>query len=405
MGFATGATLQKNYTMKAVKRIVVIVLSFLIIAVVALWVTDNEHVLYGVRKTYLVGKKNPDIDDMPFFDVRKVAATNPITLNVSEFYNEMELMPEDQLWSDSMGTTALLVFRSDSILFERYWEGGEQALSNSFSMAKSITSILIGQAVEEGFIRSIDDKVGDYLGAYQSGMDTLLTIRHLLDMTSGIPFGESYSSPLGYMAKSYYGKDLTSATVKHHVQKKPGTLWAYEGGNTVLLGMILQKATNMSVSDYCSTRLWSRIGAEQDAYWNLDDEEGIEKTFSGFYATARDFSRLGLLFMNGGVWRGDTIVSPQWVKSSIAAHGVPDEKSEPCTWYGKHWWLGDYEGHPLFACRGLRGQYVVCIPDIDLVVVRLGHTQSKDRIRHLPADLYRYLDMAIGISQSTKSSL
>jgi len=196
MGFATGATLQKNYTMKAVKRIVVIVLSFLIIAVVALWVTDNEHVLYGVRKTYLVGKKNPDIDDMPFFDVRKVAATNPITLNVSEFYNEMELMPEDQLWSDSMGTTALLVFRSDSILFERYWEGGEQALSNSFSMAKSITSILIGQAVEEGFIRSIDDKVGDYLGAYQSGMDTLLTIRHLLDMTSGIPFGESYSSPL-----------------------------------------------------------------------------------------------------------------------------------------------------------------------------------------------------------------
>ncbi len=391
--------------MKVVKRTVLVILSMLVLAVVALWATGNEHVVYGVRKTYLVGKKNPDIDDQRYFDVRKVAAGVPNALYLSAFYNKMELFPEEQSWSDSMGTTALLVFHHDSLLFEQYREGDVNTRSNSFSMAKSITSMLIGKAVEEGFIRGIDDKVGDYLETYRSGMDTLLTIRHLLDMTSGIPFGESYSSPFGYMAKSYYGKNLTSATLEYHVQKQPGTLWAYEGGNTVLLGMILKKATGMSVSDYCSTRLWSRIGAEQDAYWNLDNENGVEKTFSGFYATARDFSRLGLLFMRDGVWRGDTVVSADWVRESITAHGVPDENSEPCSWYGRQWWMGEHAGYSFYVCRGLRGQYVLCVPELDLVMVRLGHTQSKDRVHHMPVDLYRYMDMAMRICQIKNKSL
>jgi CubicO group peptidase (beta-lactamase class C family) len=391
--------------MRVVKTILVALLTLIVLAVAALWATDNEHVLYGLRKTYLVGKKNPDIDDQPYFDVRKVASGSADAFPLSDFYNRIELLPEEKTWSDSMATTALLVFRSDSLLFEQYREGDVRTMSNSFSMAKSITSILVGVAVEEGFIKSVEDRVGDYLEAYRNGMDTLLTIRHLLDMTSGIPFGESYSSPFGYMAKSYYGKDLTSATLKYHVQRQPGTLWAYEGGNTVLLGMILTKATGMTVSDYCSTRLWSRIGSEQDAYWNLDDDNGIEKTFSGFYAAARDFSRLGHLFMRDGVWKGDTILSPNWVKESLTPNGVSDEKSEPCTWYGRQWWLGEHAGHSFFACRGMRGQYVVCIPDLELVVVRIGHTQSKERVRHMPTDLYRYIDMAIRISQTTKGSL
>ena len=391
--------------MRVVKRTVVAMLAFIVLSVVALWATDNEHVLYGLRKTYLVGKKTPDIDDKPYFDIRKVDALAPEPLILSTFYNVTELLPEEELWIDSLGTTALLVYRQDSLLFEKYREGNESTLSNSFSMAKSITSILVGRAIEEGYIKSIDDKVCDYLEAYRTGMDTLLTIRHLLDMTSGIPFGESYSSPFGYMAKSYYGKDLTEATLNYHVQKEPGTLWAYEGGNTVLLGMILKQATGMSVSDYCSTRLWSRIGAEQDAYWNLDDKDGIEKTFSGFYATARDFSRLGLLFMHEGVWRGDTIISSAWVKESVVPHRVPDEKSEPCTWYGRQWWIGEHAGHSFFACRGLRGQYVLCVPDLQIVAVRLGHQQSKERVKHMPTDLYRYLDIAMRVSQTTKKSI
>jgi len=384
--------------MRVFKRVFVGLAALILLACIALWATDNEHVLYGIRKTYLIGKKNPDIDDLPYFDVRKVKAESPRPTLLSAYYNTMDLLPDEQAWSDSMGTTAWLVYRNDSLIYEGYNEGDATTLSNSFSMAKSITSVLIGKAVEEGLIESIDDRVGEYLDDYNSGMDTLLTIRHLLEMTSGIPFGESYSSPLGYMAKSYYGKNLTATTREYHVQKEPGTHWAYEGGNTVLLGMILQKVTGMSVSEYCSSRLWGAIGAENDAFWNLDNAEGIEKTFSGFYATARDFARLGLLFMHDGVLNGDTVISPEWVHQSLMPHGVPDEDLEPCTWYGWQWWIGEHKGHPFFACRGLRGQYVVGIPDLDLVMVRLGHRQSKERIEHMPADLFRYIETTIRLS-------
>ncbi|MFM9005942.1 MAG: hypothetical protein ACKOSR_10640, partial [Flavobacteriales bacterium] len=154
----------------------------------------------------------------------------------------------------------------------------------------------------------------------------------------------------------------------------------------------------MSVSEYCASRLWGPLGAEHDAYWNLDDAEGVEKTFSGFYATARDFARLGLLFMRDGVVHGDTLVQPSWVQQSLAPVGKPDELGETCNWYGWQWWMNEHKGHSFFMCRGLRGQYVVCIPDLELVLVRLGHTQSKERIRHMPSDLFRYIDMAMDMS-------
>lgn len=384
--------------MRLIKRALLVVLLVFGLASIALWVTGNVHVLYGIRSTYLVGKKTPDIDDMHHFNVRKIAAQAPVSHLFYSGYNQSEISPAEQAWSDSMGTTALLLFWRDSLVYEHYKGSDVGTLSNSFSMAKSITSILIGKAVEEGFIGSVDDRVGQYLEAFNSGMGTALTIRHLLEMTSGIPFGESYNSPFGFMAKAYFGKHLEEATLEYHVRREPASLWMYEGGNTELLGLILKKATGMSVSEYCATRLWGPLGAEQHAYWNLDAEDGMEKTFSGFYATARDFARLGLLFMHEGLVAGDTLIQPSWVRKSIAPVNIPDELGETCTWYGWQWWLGEYEGHSFYLCRGMRGQYVVCIPDMELVLVRLGHNQSKERVRHMPADLFRYIKMAMQLS-------
>jgi len=384
--------------MRLLKRIGYIVLGVLAAAWLALLISGNVHILYGLRRTYLIGKKTPDIDDMSYFDVRKIGKTDAEPTLLYSGYNEIMMPSQDRTWSDSMGTTAFLVYWRDSLVYEGYNESDATTLSNSFSMAKSITSILVGKAIDEGFIGSVDDKVGRYLAEYNTGSDTLLTIRHLLEMTSGIPFGESYNSPFGFMAKAYFGKHLEEATLNYHVAETPGTKWAYEGGNTILLGMILKRATGMSVSDYCASRLWGPVGAEYDAYWNLDHEDGVEKTFSGFYATARDFARLGMLYMHDGVHHGDTLISPQWVRQSITPHYVPDENAEPCSWYGWQWWVGERNGHSFFLCRGLRGQYVVCIPDKEVVFVRLGHTQDKARLNHMPTDLYRYMDIAMRLT-------
>lgn len=381
--------------MKLYKRILIGVFGTLILAVVALYVTGNSHLIRGIRNTYLEGEKSPDIDDMSLFDLRKIThdyAQLPIKYSS---IGSVKFPERYAAWNDSMGTTGYLVFWRDSLLFEHYWEGDSTTLTNSFSMAKSVTALLIGCALDDGLIQSVDQPVSDFLPEFSVGMNASLTIRDLLTMTSGIPFGESYSSPFGFMARAYFGKDLKKETMAFSVEREPGTLWVYEGGNTILLGLIIQKATGKTPSAYLEEKLWQSLGSEQDAYWNLDCENGIEKTFSGLYASARDFSKIGQLFMHGGIHRGDTLLSPSFVAQALTPVMVPDENGEACDWYGWHWWLGNHNGKSMYMCRGMRGQYVICIPELELMVVRIGHHQSKERIRHLPADLYTYIDIAL----------
>jgi CubicO group peptidase (beta-lactamase class C family) len=386
--------------MKIIKRILLGTLVLLALASLLLLLTGNKHVFNGITKTFLIGKSKPDIDDMHYFSVSNIKADHAESWPFHPRYNKGAIPEELNAINDSMETTAFLVIKNDSLLFEKYRMGySETTLSNSFSMAKSFTSILVGKAIDEGYIKSIDQQVSDFIPEFKEGKNTLLTIRHLLQMTSGIPFGENYNSPFGYMAKAYYGKNLIQETLKFKVEKDPGTFWVYEGGNSVLLGMIIQKATGRSCSEYFFQKIWSCIDAENDAHWNLDHEGGMEKTFSGFYSTARDFARIGKLYENNGIWGNDTIISPGFVKESLTASGIVDDKNEPCTWYGLHWWLGSYEGQKFFSCRGMRGQYIVVFPEEKLIFVRLGHNQSKVRDNKMPKDLYAYIKIAKAISK------
>lgn len=381
--------------MRIVKRILISLGILILLIVIGLYATGNGHILNGIGKTYLIGKSKPDIDDMKYFEVSDMKADHPDPWPMHANYN-LGMIPMDMSAKvDSMETTALLVFQNDSLLFEKYWDGtDDKTLSNAFSMAKSFTAILIGKAIQEGYIKSLDQPVGDFIPEYKDGMAASLTVRHLLQMTSGIPFGESYSSPFGYMAKCYYGEDLIKETLKYKVEKTPGTTWSYEGGNSVLLGMIIKKATGRTPSEYFFQKIWSCIGAENDAHWNLDTYGGMEKTFSGFYATARDFARIGKLYLHQGVWGSDTILPPAFVNECLTPNGVPDILGENCMWYGLHWWLGEYQGKRFYSCRGMRGQYIAVIPEDNIIMVRLGHNQNKERTAHMPPDLYMYLDIA-----------
>ncbi len=381
--------------MRIIKGFFITIVALVVIVIAGLYFSGNKHMITGMRQTYLIGKSKPDIFDMKYFDVSTIKADHPEPWAMHTRYNLMALSPSDFAFVDSMETTAFLVFKNDSLLFEKYWENTDvETTSNSFSMAKSFTSILIGKAIDEGYIQSVDQKVSDFLPEYAGGMDTDLTIKNLLQMTSGIPFGESYSSPFGYMARAYYGKNLQEETVKFHVEKTPGTFWIYEGGNTVLLGLILEKATGRTVSDYFFQKIWSCIGAEYNTFWNLDHAGGLEKTYTGVYATARDYARIGKLYMHDGVWDNDTIISPEYVRQSLAPCNIPDSTGTPTSWYGYQWWLGEHEGSPLFSARGMRGQYIVVLPEEKLIIVRLGHLQEKERKSNMPTDLYRYLDIA-----------
>jgi CubicO group peptidase (beta-lactamase class C family) len=402
-GFSFYYFSEKLGSMRILKKILTGLLIFLVLAVLGLWATGNQHMLRGLRSTYLIGKSKPDIDDMAYFDLSVIKADKPEAWPKHANFGKLAISEDQKKYLDSFQTTAFLVFQHDSLLLENYFENTDSStVSNSFSMAKSLVGVLIGVAIDEGYIKSVDQPVSDFLPEYKDGLNAKLTIKHLLQMSSGIPFGESYGNPMGYMAKAYFGDNLIEITKPYKVTIEPGSGWIYEGGNTVLLGEILIKATGRSVSDYFHQKIWSCIGAEHDAYWNLDREGGMEKVFSGFYATARDFARMGMLFEHNGILGPDTLVSPEYVKASLTPCMNPDispvkQKVENCYWYGYQWWMGDCDGHPFYCMKGLRGQYVVVVPDFDIIVVRMGHEQSKEREKHHPVDLFEYVRTAISL--------
>ena len=139
-------------------------------------------------------------------------------------------------------TTSYLVIKNDSIIYENYWEQyNNKSVTNSFSMAKSFTAVLIGIAIKDGLIKSLDEPVGNYIDSYKEGDKAKITIKHLLTMSSGVDFDETYSSPWAWPSEAYYGDDVNALTLKSEVKEAPGITWKYKGGDSQLLGIILKK--------------------------------------------------------------------------------------------------------------------------------------------------------------------
>jgi CubicO group peptidase (beta-lactamase class C family) len=271
-------------------------------------------------------------------------------------------------------TLAFVVVHRDRVVHERYFGGSSRAsLQTSFSAAKSFVSTLVGIAIDMGLIDSIDDRVTDYLPelAARDPRFREITLRHLLTMSSGIRYEEGGFPSLGDDTYTYYGVDLRDVALgRTEVQHPPGLAWQYNNYHPLLLGLVLERVTGKSVSDFMATRLWQPLGAEADATWNLDSERsGFEKMESGLNARAVDYARFGLLFLHGGEWNGRRIVSRRWVRAATG----DDTSSGPASYYnyGYFWWL-DADRPGRFYASGKYGQYVYVAPDADAVVVRLG---------------------------------
>ena len=374
--------------MKKALKIVLIVFGSIGLLVAILYLTGNGYLARGVYCTYLHGKSKPDIDDQSFFDTRKINRGEAINLPAKLHV----LSNENVAFLNSTESEAFLVFKNDTLVSEWYGHlGADTTHWNSFSMAKSVISLLIGCAIEEGKISSLQDPISKYIP--WSGND--VTLEQLLHMSSGIPFGESYSSPLGYMAKAYYHSDLKAITAQFKVEQAPGSYWSYEGGNTVLLGMALEAATQKKISNYFEEKIWTKIGAASPAHWNLDTENGFEKPFTGIYATAKDFGMLGQCILNHGKVNEQAVIDSTFLAESFEPWIIQDGKNSVCDWYGLHWWMGEVDGVKFKSARGMRGQYIVIIPEKNMVIVRIGHQQSKERIGQMPVDLFTYIRMGL----------
>lgn len=346
----------------------------------------------------------PKIDQYPIFENRTVKAGDPQPWIQSEAYNTVSI-PEKQLpVFEQLGTVAYVIIKDSTLLFEQYWEDySPESHSNSFSMAKSIVSLAIGAAIDDGFIKDVDQPVSDFYPEFQGYNGKPLTLRHLLTMSAGVDFDEAYSSPFSPTTKLYYGDDLQQIALGMKEIEEPGVNFIYQSGVTQLLAFIVEKATGENISSYVSRKFWTPMNAEEDALWSLDKKDGIEKAYCCFNSNARDFARFGQLILNEGDWNGRQLISSSYLKEAT----TPDtsllfkEYNETNHCYGFQFWHLTYNGMEIPYMRGILGQYIFIIPDLNAVVVRLGHKRSETRSdQHYPDDIDTWLGAAVEMIQN-----
>jgi len=343
-----------------------------------------------------------DIDDYTLFENRNIEAGAHQPWKLAADYNTQTLADSSLQLLEEFNSVAYLVVQGGEVKFEKYWEGyDENSLSNSFSVAKSIVSLLIGAAIDEGLIESVEQPVGDFLPGFKGGMNDSLNIRDLLTMQSGLNWDENYMNPFSMTTRAYYGTDLPAVMEDMEVVEPTGVEFKYVSGATLLLGQIVAKATGMTLSEYASQKLWKPLGAKNTALWSLDQPNGIEKAYCCFNSNARDFARLGQLMLDSGNWKGQQLISKAYISEATAPailYVYPDDTTEPC--YGYQIWLMEHEGMLIPYFRGILGQYIFIVPEYDAVIVRLGHKRNGDRKGMHTLDTYDYL--RVGLSMLEK---
>ncbi|MEY2835935.1 MAG: hypothetical protein RLZZ557_1597 [Bacteroidota bacterium] len=329
------------------------------------------------------------------------AAAEPQFWELDSAYNQQEI-PADLLHTiDTNNTHAFMVIQDGKIKYERYWDGYDTTtLSGSFSAAKSIISLLIGIAVDEGKIKSLDEPAGNYLDHFKTNGLEKVKIKDLLTMSSGTNYQESDKGYFSLNAYAYYGEDMDFLISKMEKKEAPGVNWEYRSGDTQVLGLIVEKVFGKDISTLVSERFMQPMGAQAEALWLLDGAKKHEKAFCCLNAVARDYARFGQLVLQKGNWKGQQLVSEKYIAEATAPATYlkdPTENGNPVDFYGYQYWMIDHNGVHAIAQNGLFGQYVYIIPAKNAVVVRLGETAVTKPIHHHQPENFVYIDAAMSL--------
>lgn len=381
---------------KYLKRVSIYLLVSFVLLTVILYFTGNSYIFKGIRLTYLKGKVTANISDARDFDNNSIKTSNPQNWELHPDYNKTKLSNEFLKELEQYKTAAFLIIKDGKILQEHYWEPySEKSLTNSFSMAKSLVTLLAQKAIEDGYINSWEQPITDYLPEYKNDLNAQkCTIADLAKMTSGFDWKEDYYFPLNPTSKAYYGKNMNEVILNRKFIQAPNTEWKYLSGNTQLLGYIITRATRMTLSEYLSAKFWKPLGMSQDATWTVDHKGGIEKAYCCVSSCARDFAKFGQLYLQKGNWNGSQLIDSTFVEKATQpnslSHGV----------YGYGFWIDYTYKYPFYMMKGHLGQYVICLPQQNLIIVRLGETRTKqmdEKNRFLTKDIFLYINEVEGI--------
>lgn len=332
----------------------------------------------------------PDLSDHKIFPSRVIQNSpesvfyftkSDISHNLGkEIYTSYNsLLPNDIPLDDYVEgskTAALIIIRNDSIIYEKYNKKyQENSIFNTFSVTKVFITTLVGIAIDEGMIKNVDQSITDFIPELleEEGFSEI-TIRHLLDHTSGIKFSAASFNPFSDNARYYYTKNLRKLVLKAELYKSPGVETHYSSVNVQLLAFILERATGSTLSSYLQEKIWQRIGMQYEATWSLDNKRknSFEKGFSCLNCRAIDLAKLGRLYLNNGVTNNKHIL-PQSFINEATKRGTTDGSSLD---FHYNFSLGPKQYGSYFT-RGLYGQLIYIYPKENIIIVRLGEKDLK----------------------------
>lgn len=268
-----------------------------------------------------------------------------------------------------LNTLAFLVIRNDTIVFEQYYEGYDSSKHIlSFSLAKSFTSAMMGIAIKKGYLPGLDAPVLDYIPELEPAEDFKdLKLSHLLNQTSGLDLGKLEDAGI------YYGKRGMEKIKKVRPVLPPGKRQTYRNLNIFMLGLVLERATKMPFHEFMEKELWQPLGMEQPGYWWYDKKSGLTKNYGCLMAVARDYARLGRLYLKKGEWEGKQILDREWVEASVA-----HDTTAGSSWGYNRCWYPGLRIYGDFMAWGLYKNSIYVNPLHNIVIVRLG-----DRTREI----------------------
>jgi CubicO group peptidase (beta-lactamase class C family) len=375
-------------------RVVLIVVGLALIILIGLSAFFSPTYIY---RTLRYGES--DYYDFMIFPERHIAAsTEPFYYSTSsagtlsglnvEFKkgSETQKMPLEEFLSDS-DSTAMIIVRDDTLIYEGYFNGFERnSINTSFSAVKSIVSLLVGIAIDQGYIANEKDSIAKYIHEFKGSGFEEISIEDLLLMRSPISYSEGLAW-FGDDAKTYYMPDLRNLVLQD-IRFNPDFSGSFHYNNyhPLLLGIIIERSTGKTVSGFLEELLWTKIGTEFPASWSLDSEaNGFEKMESGFNYRAIDMAKIGSMLLNWGKWEGKTIISSDWLIKSIYTPVPLDEEDYRGSfledrdigyqfmWYSQANQRGGFD----YFAAGKFGQYLYVSPENNVVIVRNGITEGK----------------------------
>ncbi|MEP1489863.1 MAG: serine hydrolase [Algibacter sp.] len=377
--------------MKFLKNLFKILIVLFALLILTLYITDTDYLIKAVRTIYLKGHTTAFLEDYKEFDNVPVANGIPQPWANHNDYNTVEETENLKKINKENGTIAYVIIKNDSIWFENYYDGfSANSQSNSFSMAKSYTSGLMGKAIQDGYIKNLEQPVSDFIPEFGDGLAAKMTVGDLSSMASGTNWEEAYYSPLSITTRAYFDDDLEKVMLGLKVINEPGTFYKYASGDTQMLAMVIEKATGKKMYNYLTESFWKPLGCENPTLWQVDSEaHDLVKAYCCIASNAKDFARFGKLYKDYGKWNGKQVLDSAFVAKSIKPR-FPESPE-----YGYGWWLKKQGGKSFFMMRGHLGQYVIVEPNDNVIIVRLGHSKGPgDAIATFTDDISVYINEA-----------